>query len=338
MKKMLLLYNPVAGDRRIQNSLSDLVNQMTGMGYLVTVYPTQKPGDASEKLKNLDLSGCDRLVVCGGDGMLHEALNGWMAGKNMPLLGYIPSGTVNDFANSHEIPLKLSEAAEIAGGDWWAPIDVGQFNEEYFSYVAAFGLGTSVSYLTAQERKNRLGSIASVLEALGRVDFAHWENNCETLEIEWEGGSLQGDFLYGMVSNSRYIAGSDLFTRNIYNWHDGLLEGVFIKRPMNISELNQIISCLMRSSFDNPLMMQVQSPWFRLKGENIPWTLDGEYGGVHDIVEARAVSSALNLALPKSHVQEAADWLAALHPDVPLALPENPASKENAQGDGPHGK
>lgn len=328
MKKMLLLYNPVAGDRRIQNSLSDLVNQMTGMGYLVTVYPTQKPGDASEKLKNLDLSGCDRLVVCGGDGMLHEALNGWMAGKNMPLLGYIPSGTVNDFANSHEIPLKLSEAAEIAGGDWWAPIDVGQFNEEYFSYVAAFGLGTSVSYLTAQERKNRLGSIAYVLEALGRVDFAHWENNCETLEIEWEGGSLQGDFLYGMVSNSRYIAGSDLFTRNIYNWHDGLLEGVFIKRPMNISELNQIISCLMRSSFDNPLMMQVQSPWFRLKGENIPWTLDGEYGGVHDIVEARAVSSALNLALPKSHVQEAADWLAALHPDVPLALPENPASRE----------
>ncbi len=303
MKKMLLVYNPVAGDKRIQSALSDLVNTFTKKGYIVTVYPTQSAGDAKYKLARLQVE-YDRIVVCGGDGMLHEALNGWMNGTDMPLLGYIPTGTVNDFAHSHHLPFSVLEAAEIAAGDSWTNIDVGKFNDEYFSYVAAFGIGTSVSYRTAQNKKNRLGSLAYVIEAIGAVDFAHWENNCETMRIKWEGGECEGEFLYGMVSNSRYIAGSDRFTRNLFNWRDGLLEGVFIRRPMNITDLNAIAMGIMQSKFDHPLFVAVQSPWFTFEGSKTPWTLDGEFGGDQDFVRAQAVPEALRIALPLDHVSQ----------------------------------
>lgn len=337
MKKMLLVYNPVAGDKRIQSALSDLVNTFTKKGYIVTVYPTQSAGDAKDKLARLQVE-YDRIVVCGGDGMLHEALNGWMNGTDMPLLGYIPTGTVNDFAHSHHLPFSVLEAAEIAAGDSWTSIDVGKFNDEYFSYVAAFGIGTSVSYRTAQNKKNRLGSLAYVIEAIGAVDFAHWENNCETMRIKWEGGECEGEFLYGMVSNSRYIAGSDRFTRNLFNWRDGLLEGVFIRRPMNITDLNAIAMGIMQSKFDHPLFVAVQSPWFTFEGSKTPWTLDGEFGGDQDFVRAQAVPEALQIALPLDHVSQTLELENSKHEaqsddnDAPL-MTQNAGEAEHAEAD-----
>lgn len=300
---MLLLYNPVSGDGRISDNLSLLVDTMTKAGFFVTVYPTQARQDGQKMIQALR-EDFDRIVVCGGDGMLHEAINGWMGGDNMPLLGYIPTGTVNDFASSHEIPRDLVQAAKIAAGSWWSALDIGRFNEEYFSYVAAFGLGTSVSYQTPQKKKQKLGSLAYFLEALNTVDFARWENNCETMKITWPEGSCEGDFLYGMVSNSRYVAGTDYFTRDLFNWHDGLLEGVFIRRPMNLTELNQIIFCVVHSDFNHPLCVQVQAPWFRFEGTQTAWTLDGEFGGIHDTVTTEAVPGALKMILPESQIIE----------------------------------
>lgn len=278
-----------------------LIDQMTKMGFLVTVYPTQFSGDAKLTIER-EGKHFDRIVVCGGDGMMHEAVNGWIKGSDMPLLGYIPSGTVNDFASTHEIPKDIFQAAAIACGDAYTSLDVGQFNDEYFSYVAAFGVGTSVSYQTPQRKKQRLGPAAYILELLNTVDFTHWENNCETMKISWEGGSAEGDFLYGMVSNSKFIAGTEVFTSDLFNWHDGLLEGIFIRRPMNIVELNTIIGCITRLDFNNPLFVQAQSPWFDFESHHSAWTLDGEFGGIHDHVKARAIKSAIKIALPKDHI------------------------------------
>lgn len=302
MLKMLMLYNPCSGDGRIQGSLSELVDELTRNGYLVTVYPTQGAGDAKSMIETQGHL-YDRIVVCGGDGMMHEAINGWIAGHDLPILGYVPSGTVNDFANTHDIPREILPAAKVAAGESWTYLDVGQFNNEYFSYVAAFGVGTSVSYKTPQEKKKRLGPTAYILEALNTVDFAHWENNCETMKISWQDNACEGDFLYGMVSNSRYVAGTDVFTKDLFNWHDGLLEGLFIRRPMNLIELNAIIAGITRSDFSNPLFIQVQSPWFDFECKQAAWTLDGEFGGRHDHVVARAVAKALKMALSQDYIQ-----------------------------------
>lgn len=303
MKRMLLIYNPNSGDGRIKSSLSDLTDYFTKQNFEVTVHPTQAPGDAKEQVRKRS-GEFERIIVCGGDGMMHEAINGYMASSQKSRLGYIPTGTVNDFASSHDIPFQIEEAAAIAADDAWSDLDIGRFNDEFFSYVAAFGVATAVSYSTPQEQKKRLGSLAYLLNALSVVDFTHWENNCSTMTIEWEGGKASGDFLYGMVSNSKYVAGMDQFTKDLFDWRDGKLEGLFIRRPMNLMELNQIIGSVARSDFDNPFFIQVQSPWFTFSGDETAWTLDGEFGGSFTNARACAVPRAFQAILPREHIDE----------------------------------
>lgn len=297
MKKMLLLYNPKAGDGRIKASLSELCDFFTKNDFEVTVYPTQAPADAVQQIE-ARAHAYERIVVCGGDGIMHEALNGIMNADTACLLGYIPAGTVNDFANTHHISRDIMEAAKTAALGKEEQMDVGCFNGEFFSYVAAFGVATSVSYETPHQEKKRLGSLAYVLRALGAVDFAHWENNCQHMTISWPDAQASGDFLYGMVSNSKFVAGTDLFTRDLFDWKDGLLEGLFIRRPMNLAELNTIISGLVRSDFSSPMFVRAQAPWFSFEGDETAWTLDGEYGGSHDQVHINVRPLALRMLLP----------------------------------------
>lgn len=305
MKKLLLIYNPVSGDGKIVSALSSIVDSMTKADYLVTVYPTQKPLDAKEQIAK-GAHYFDRVVVCGGDGMLHEAINGWLSKPmvNAPILGYIPTGTVNDFASTHRISKEPLEACQIAIADHWGSVDIGQFNDQFFSYVAAFGIATQVSYQTPQRLKQKLGPLAYVLEALNSVDFSHWENNCETMKISWQDNEIEGDFLYGMVSNSKYVAGQDFYKSSLFDWQDGLLEGLFIRRPMNILDLNAIIAGLTRGDFSHPLFVLAQSPWFDFETKQSKWTLDGEYGGTQDHVRIQVVPNAIKIAMPKENLED----------------------------------
>ena len=74
-------------------------------------------------------------------------------------IGYVPAGSTNDFANSLNLPKNIQKAAEIALNGHRFACDVGQFNDNSFIYVAAFGSFTEVSYQTNQELKNLLDDI-----------------------------------------------------------------------------------------------------------------------------------------------------------------------------------
>ena len=106
----------------------------------------------------------------------------------MPLLGYIPAGSTNDFATSLGIPKRMPLAAwDIVEGTPFA-IDTGTFCEDMnFMYIAAFGAFTEVSYLTSQDRKNLLGHQAYMLEgvkSLAGLKPYH-------MKVEWDGQVLE---------------------------------------------------------------------------------------------------------------------------------------------------
>ena len=97
-KKLLFIFNPHSGKGLIKNKLLEIVDIMVKADYEVTIYPTQSKGDAQnhvrEEAKNYDL-----IVCSGGDGTLDEAVSGMMESEEKTLLGYIPAGSTNDFAN-----------------------------------------------------------------------------------------------------------------------------------------------------------------------------------------------------------------------------------------------
>ena len=155
MKSVLFVYNPQAGKGTLRGKISDVLEVFRRKDMVVTVFPTVGAGDAYQLIKQHGAE-FDRVICAGGDGTLHEAVHGLMEipKEKRPGCGYIPTGTVNDFANGIKLPKRVISAAEVAAGDRCHAYDVGEMNGQYFSYVAAFGAFTEVSYSTPQETKN----------------------------------------------------------------------------------------------------------------------------------------------------------------------------------------
>ena len=123
-KRLLFVFNPKSGKGLIKNYLVDIVDTMVKAGYEVVIYTTQAQGDAVNKIKN-DAHEYDLIVCSGGDGTLDEVVTGLNQNGQDNIIGYIPAGSTNDFANSLGIPKDMVKAAEVAVTGKPFPCDMG---------------------------------------------------------------------------------------------------------------------------------------------------------------------------------------------------------------------
>lgn len=292
-KQMLLIINPRSGREKIRLKLLDILDAYTGAGYQIQVHVTQKSLDARDAV--LKYGGKKDLIVCsGGDGTLDEVVTGLMEiGANVPL-GYIPAGSTNDFASSLEIPRDMVKAAQdIVDGHLFS-VDVGSFNEDNFIYVAAFGMFTDVSYETSQDLKNILGHLAYVMEGAKRIFDVKTYHLC----VEANGEVHEGDYIYGMITNSHSIGGFRNLVGNDVEMDDGLFEVTLIKKPKNPLELNEIIAALINAYDDTDMIDAFKANSLYIHGdEAISWTLDGEFGGEHKAVNIKNRKQALDILI-----------------------------------------
>ena len=277
MKKLLFVINGHSGKGQIKNRLLEIIDVMVQEGYQVTVHTTQAREDATnvvrEQAKDYDL-----IVCSGGDGTLDETVTGLMqSGAKVPI-GYIPAGSTNDFANSLKIPKNMLHAGKTAVTGRRFPCDVGEFNGDFFIYVAAFGIFTDVSYATSQELKKVLGHVAYILEGAKRLHTIKSYH----MRVEYDGQETEGDFLLGMITNSTSVGGFKGMTGKNVKLDDGLFEVTLIHKPKNIIELNEIIASLTNLKDTTDLIDSFRADEVRFYAEEeIPWTLDGEFGGDH---------------------------------------------------------
>ena len=297
-KKLLFIFNPFSGKGLVKNKLFEIVDQFVKSGFEVTVYPTQKSQDAMELVEQQ--AGEYALVVCsGGDGTLDETVTGMMKRESRIPIGYIPAGSTNDFANSLNIPKNMEQAARIAVEGRPFPCDIGNFNGDYFVYIAAFGLFTDVSYATSQELKNRIGHFAYILEGVKRLPAVQSYH----LQVTWDGQTIEDEFIYGMVTNSTSAGGFKNITGKNVELDDGLLEVTLIRMPRNPIELNEIIASLTNLIDSTDSIYTFKADRISIKSlEEIPWTLDGEYGGIHSEVEIRNEKQAVQIMVKKAEL------------------------------------
>ena len=163
MKSMIFLINPRSGREQIKNQLMGILDCFCKCGYFPSVYVTQNAEDARQIAEEYG-ENTELFVCIGGDGTLNNVVSGLMKLKQRPVLGYLPSGSTNDYARSLKLPNDLEKAAKIACGDIQSRVDIGKFGEDqYFVYIAAFGAFTEVSYMTPQDKKYILGHQAYIL-------------------------------------------------------------------------------------------------------------------------------------------------------------------------------
>lgn len=291
-KKMLLIINPRSGKGKIKNHLLDILNLFAEAGYQIQVHITQCAMDASDAVIR-EGNKKDLIVCSGGDGTLNETITGMMHLKKQPLLGYIPAGSTNDFASSLKLPGKLLTAAQVAASGEPYPIDIGEFcGERYFIYVAGFGAFTEVSYLTPQDKKNLLGHQAYVLESVkGLASIKSYPMRVECEELE-----LEGEFIFGMVTNTIRVGGFKGLVNQKVALNDGMFEVLLIRTPKTPVEFREIVSGLLLKEEESGLVYKFKTRSIRFISEKpVDWVLDGEFGGSRSEVQVDNLCRRVNI-------------------------------------------
>ncbi len=306
MKKLLFLYNPKSGRGEIRHSLAKIIEQFSAAHYDVVVYPTKSIGDAvltvRERAAEFDL-----LVCSGGDGTLDEVVTGLLESGVQRPLGYIPSGSTNDFAGTLGIPHQKEQAAELILKGNPFQCDIGRFNKEnYFVYVAAFGMMTDVSYQTDQELKNLLGHAAYLIEGLKRL--GKWQSY--ELEIESEEFTGKENFIFGMVTNSNSVGGFKGLPGTHVELNDGLFEVMLVRTPLDLTGWQNAIGALILNNQNSDSIIRFKTKRIVIRSEEpVAWTRDGEDGGKHCCVELENMPQMLTIMAgaqeqPKDHEKE----------------------------------
>lgn len=291
--KLFFVFNPKAGQERIKSKLGDIIELFSVAGHTTTVRATTKRGDACEWVRDLE-EGYDRVICAGGDGTLDEVVEGMSQRKNKLPIGYIPAGSTNDFAQSLGIPSRILEAAKVAIGDNLFKSDVGRYNGKSFVYVAAFGAFTEVSYATPQDLKNKFGHAAYIMEALKSVS----EIRPYHMHVETEHLTIDDDFLLGMITNSASVGGIKRITGDNVDLSDGLFEVTLIRNPKLKIELNGVAAALMNRDLTSKDLYVFKTDKIKVTcEEDVPWTLDGEFGGNDKCVEIVNIHEGLEIAV-----------------------------------------
>lgn len=293
-QKMLFIYNPRAGKAQIRSNLLDIIDIFVKAGYEVTAYPTQAAGDAIKAVKERR-AGYDIVACSGGDGTLDEVVTGMMQCDEVVPIGYVPAGSTNDFANSLGIPKNMIKAADVVVNGRDFACDIGKFNNNNFIYVAAFGIFTDVSYETKQDVKNVLGHAAYLLEGVRRLPSIR----SYPLKISYDDQVIEGEFLYGMITNSLSVGGFRGITGRDVLLDDGLFEVTMIRKPSNPMDLNNIIVALADKRVKSEHIYSFKTPRLTVESEEpLSWTLDGEFGGEHTRAVIENRQKVLQIRIP----------------------------------------
>lgn len=291
-KKLLLIINPCAGQRKARRYLTEIVDIFNRNGWMVYIHITAAQGDAAQAVRQY-ADEVELIVCCGGDGTFNETVSGIMkSGKKLPV-GYIPAGSTNDLATSLRLSSNILQAARNIVNGKAVPLDLGCFGGRYFSYVASFGAFTKTSYSTPQNQKNIFGHAAYVLNGIQEIS----QLKTQTLRFELSDGTIiEDDFLFGAISNSRSVGGILTLAEDMVDLQDGQFELLLIRAPKDLTELADCIKALQKQTYDCRMLTFLKTSSVLIHApKDMPWTLDGEREDGHERIYAECLHGALDL-------------------------------------------
>ena len=272
MRKLLLIMNPFAGQKKANKVLPEILMLFTEAGFEINISMTTGPGAAAQLAAERG-GMADLVVCCGGDGTLNETIAGLLdAGLDVPV-GYIPSGTTNDFASSLNLSHNPIQAAkDILEGEPVA-YDICKFGDRYFCYVASFGAFTKASYAVPQTLKHALGHTAYVLGGISELSQIRNEH----VRMEIDGEVVEYDFLFGAICNSTSVGGILTLPQDQVDMGDGIFEVMLIRAPRHINEIADCILAVQNQTYNCGMITFRPAKAVKILADpSMAWTLDGE--------------------------------------------------------------
>lgn len=291
--KTLIIYNPTSGREQFKNRINSVLDRLEKHNFSCDVYPTKRAKDATERAQLAAEEGYELIILSGGDGTFNEVINGIARCENKPIIGYIPTGTVNDVATTLRIPKNIDRAIDNIINGEVVSMDVGKINDDYFAYVTAFGMYTRVSYEAPSDLKTKFGKGAYVVEFLKDLTTAHEI----PMEINYDDKTLYGVFSMGMIINSHTVAGFPIINKPRLN--DGSFDVVLFEREPKKDMFNIFRTFLLTIKNRPKNSIYFRAHKLRIKThDNVKWNSDGEFSALGSI-ELECLQEHIKIIVPK---------------------------------------
>lgn len=275
IKRARLIYNPTAGREGVRKHLAEILEALESVGYETSTYATKGEGDATRAAEMAVERRYDLVIAAGGDGTVNEVINGLAEKEYRPLLGIIPMGTSNDFANAIGASKNIHKALEVLKRGVVKEVDVGKMNDRYFINIAAGGILTELSYEVPSKLKTMLGQFAYYVKGVEKIPGLH----PVSVTVEANGQTLNEEMMLFLVANSHTIAGFDKLAP-LADISDGLFD-VILVRKCNFVELLRIMTMALRGEhIRDPKVIHFKTDKLKIRtSEDVGINLDGEFGG-----------------------------------------------------------
>ncbi|QQE78279.1 diacylglycerol kinase family protein [Alicyclobacillus sp. SO9] len=286
-EQLLLIYNPSSGRQTMTEKLGYVVESL-GERWDVTVKPTLYEGHA-EQVAAEAATQFDMVVAAGGDGTIHEVVNGLMNSRQRPVLGILPAGTANDIARSLSIPSDLMEACDFLKVSHPVQIELGKCASRYFVNFLGFGLISLVSNSVKQATKSRLGPLTYFLKSLQSL-----HNQSEFLvQIQTEEKLIETTCVMGYVASGRSLAGFELFPETGFG--DDSFEVILIHDVTIANLLDAAASILRKAPIENRAVTRFRATSLNIRCTPLQFIdMDGEKG-MQTPVDIRFIPESLSV-------------------------------------------
>ncbi|WP_057915622.1 diacylglycerol/lipid kinase family protein [Peribacillus muralis] len=234
-KKGMLIYNENAGKHKLAKNLEGCLPVIAPHIDEFLILQTKEKGDAFRFCLDYG-EDMDVVFVLGGDGTVHECVNGLSPLTKRPLFGILPGGTCNDFSRTLNIPQNVRQAADALVNGKVRPIDIGKANDAYFSNFWGIGLISDTSNNIDDQEKNQFGKIGYLLSAIRTIG----DKAAFPFKVEYDGKHIEGEAIMILVMNGSFI-GTNSLPFPMLNPDDGRV-GVAILENASLSTFLEIIT------------------------------------------------------------------------------------------------
>jgi len=272
--KVLLIYNPMAGNGLIKNHLDEIIDKFQKKRLQIIPFRTDKKETLNEYFSLMDVEKYRKIIVAGGDGTINITVNAMIRnGIDLPL-ALFQVGTANDFAGYFELPSDIKGMIKVALEENYTMVDIGKVNNKYFINVAAMGFLVDVSQKTDPNVKNTLGVVSYYLRGIGELP------NLKPIPIKIVSNeySAEENIYFMLVMNGRSAGGfKKIAPEAMVN--DGMLD-VVLFREMPIMELMPLLlNVLAGNHAENKFVEYFKTSKISIKSDQIVGTdIDGEKG------------------------------------------------------------
>jgi len=272
--KVLLFYNPNAGNGLFKNNLDYIIERFQEEGYLVVPVRASKGNMLNTVFESMDQSEYKQVIAAGGDGTINICVNA-MINNNIDLpLTIMPAGTANDFAYYFDLPHDIKDMLDIALGDNFTYADVGKVNEKYFINVAAMGMLVDVSQKTDPNLKNTLGILSYYLKGLTEV------TNLRPIPVKLTSKefSIVENMYFMLVMNGKSAGGFKRIAPHS-EVDDGLLDVMLFKEMPIMDFAPLLINILQGNHQENKNVIYFKTEELIIESsEDVSTDIDGEKG------------------------------------------------------------